>query len=231
MAFNLKTILWCLCFLFTYWLIYSFYKKKPCANNQNESQALANRSDIILNQPIKKVYKPSFKKNRNLSIIFIVGLKGSGLSLMKDLLNEASEIECKENNFISEFILSSLRWTKTQTEQVRLRHASISDELIESASSQFILELIGKTQGHYSCLKEIRLLDKVSYLKKLFPNMKMILMIRDPRAFVGELNYSSFNFGKPKQAQIMYKNKISKWNEQTKKAYEDCELLDCYKGD
>ena len=161
MAFNLKTILWCLCFLFTYWLISSFYKKKPCPNNQNESQELASSSDLILNQPIKNVYKPSFNKNRNLPIIFIVGLKGSGLNLMKDMLNEVSDMECKENNFISEFIFSSLRWTQSRIEKERLRHASISDELIESASSQFILELIGNTQGRYSCIKEIRLLDKV----------------------------------------------------------------------
>ena len=139
-------------------------------------------------------------------------------------------MQCKENNFISEFIFSSLRWTQSRIEKERLRHASISDELIESASSQFILELIGKNQGHYSCIKEIRLLDRVSYLKKLFPKMKLILMIRDPRAFVGGLNDPGLNFGKPKQTQVIYESEISKWNELTKKAYEDCEQLDCYKG-
>jgi len=150
------------------------------------------------------------------------------------MLNEVSTVECKENNLISEFIINSVGWTQHKVERERLRHASISEELISSASSQFVLELIGKTKGQQNaCFKELRLLDKVNYLKKLFPKMKLILMIRDPRANLDLIvdNQNSFVTANKLTSEIKnYENALAIWNNKMAQAYDDCEQLDCLKG-
>jgi len=232
MAFGLKSLLWCLCLLFTYWIVASFYRTKHCTFSSDYSYDSARSNDLASH--VKKIYKVPFNINRNLPIIFIVGLKGSGLGLMKNMLNEVSTVECKENNLISEFIINSVGWTQHKVERERLRHASISEELISSASSQFVLALIGKTKGQQNaCFKELRLLDKVNYLKKLFPKMKLILMIRDPRANLDLIvDYqNSFVTANKLTSEIKnYENALAIWNNKMAQAYDDCEQLDCLKG-
>jgi hypothetical protein len=228
----LKILLWCLCFLFTYWVIASFYRIKHCTYSNDDSYDSARHDDLASH--VKKIYKVPFNIKRNLPIIFIVGIKGSGLGLMKNMLNEVSTLECKENNLISEFIINSLGWTQHKVERERLRHASISEELISSASSQFVLELIGKTRGQqYACFKELRLLDKMNYLKKLFPKMKLIFMMRDPRANLDLIDDNQNSFvtaNKPTSEIKNYENALAIWNNKMKQAYGDCEQLDCLKG-
>jgi hypothetical protein len=107
MKINFKTILWCLCILATYWLVYTIYKIKFCSSNRDKLSLVADQAlndlydedddehDDIYNQispsRIKKK-KPTFKYSRNMPLIFVVGVQGSGLTLMRKLLNEIPNI-------------------------------------------------------------------------------------------------------------------------------------------
>lgn len=107
MKIYFKSIVWCLCILATYWLVYTVYRIKFCSSNRDRlslvaDQALNDYYDEgddedadIYNQMspsrIKKK-KSTFKYSRNMPLIFVVGVQGSGLTLMRQLLNEIPNI-------------------------------------------------------------------------------------------------------------------------------------------
>jgi len=77
-------------------------------------------------------------------------------------------------------------WKKSKKEKERLQRAHIDDHIIDSAVRAFILQVIinhGKPAENL-CNKDPLVLHYLNYTKKLFPNSKYILMIRDGRANV-----------------------------------------------
>ena len=110
MKISLKSIIWCLCIFMTYWLIYSFYKIKTCFKENNALSAHYltedeyDENDTIYSENAqvgrgKTKQKLTFNFNRNLPLIFVVGLQGSGLGLMRKVLNEVPSM------FISCFLI------------------------------------------------------------------------------------------------------------------------------
>ena len=85
-------------------------------------------------------------------------------------------------------------WSQAPKEAERLLNAGITDELIDSALSAFILEIIvnhGKPADHL-CNKDPLVLRHSVYVKNnLFPNAKFILMLRDGRASVHSMSIYS----------------------------------------
>jgi len=139
--------------------------------------------DEIYNQvsSSKTKKKITIKYNRNIPLIFVVGVQGSGLTLMRQLLNEIPSIRCGEDTeIISNLINRRFDWTKSKIEKERLEHASMSDDIMDSAIAQFILQIMLK-QGEIAehlCNKDPQLVNHLKYLKKIFPRIKFILMIR-----------------------------------------------------
>ena len=77
-------------------------------------------------------------------------------------------------------------WKKSQKESVRLEEAGLTDDVLDSALSSFILEVVAR-HGEPSkrlCNKDPFTLKSGTYLKKLFPRGKFLFMVRDGRATV-----------------------------------------------
>ena len=77
-------------------------------------------------------------------------------------------------------------WMKSQKESMRLEEAGLTGEVLDSALSAFILEVVAR-HGEASprlCNKDPFTLKSGSYLKHLFPNSKFLFMVRDGRATV-----------------------------------------------
>ena len=190
MKISFKTILWCLCLLATYWLVYTIYKIKYCSSfNRDKLSLVADRAlsssndydDDIYNQISSKTRKITFKYNKMMPLIFVVGVQGSGLGLMRQLLNEIPSIRCgDETEVISNLINRRFDWTKSKIEKERLEAGGMSDYIIDSAIAQFILQIMLK-QGEIAehlCNKDPQLVNHLKYLKNIFPRIKFILMIR-----------------------------------------------------
>ena len=77
-------------------------------------------------------------------------------------------------------------WKKSQKESVRLEEAGLTDDVLDSALSSFILEVVAR-HGEPSkrlCNKDPFTLKSGAYLQKLFPRGKFLFMVRDGRATV-----------------------------------------------
>ena len=138
MKLSLKSILWCMCFLVTYWLFYTIYKIRYCSDYEEGEEAaavvkypssvhLGEEYDHIYNLPTEK-NTITYRFNRNLPIIFIVGIQGSGLDLMRQLLDENPYVRCGQDflhkkNFKTRLIKVKSRFALEPPEAI-FRHLS-----------------------------------------------------------------------------------------------------------
>ena len=111
----------------------------------------------------------------------------SGTTLLRVLLDAHPSIRCGEETRIIPRILGfRQQWIKQPFEARRLQEAGITTEVLNSAISAFILEVVAKhgPPAPRLCNKDPFTLRSAVYLKQLFPNSKFIFMIRDGRAVV-----------------------------------------------
>lgn len=140
--------------------------------------------------PERFVWGPRSKKihyNNDLPLIFIGGMPRSGTTLVRVLLDSHPDIRCGEETRVIPRLLSlKQQWVKNPTEMHRLVEGGITDEVLDAAMSAFILEIIvrhGKPAPRL-CNKDPFTLRAATYLHRLFPHAKFILMVRDGRAVV-----------------------------------------------
>lgn len=140
----------------------------------------------------------TYSYNHNLPIVFIGGIAGSGLELLRELLNQdSSRIRCgPETRLLTTIIEKNIEWLNIRLEKERLHHAGMTLDIIDSAVAQFILQVLlrHETITPRICNKDIYVFKWAPYLKKLFPNSKFILMMRDPRATVSSLIKRKFPY-------------------------------------
>lgn len=125
--------------------------------------------------------------DHDIPLIFIGGMPRSGTTLLRVLLDAHSWIRCGEETRIIPRILGiRQQWMKQPFEARRLQEAGITSEVLDSAVSAFILEVVAKhgPPAQRLCNKDPFTLRSAVYLKQLFPNSKFIFMIRDGRAVV-----------------------------------------------
>ena len=161
--------------------------------------------------------------SRQIPLIFIGGVPRSGTTLMRVMLDSHPDVKCGEETRIIPRIVSMRdMWKKNKLENERLINAGMTDELIDSAVSAFILEIItnyGKSIEHM-CNKDPLVLRYTTYMKTLFPNAKFILMIRDGRASVHSIitrkvTITGFNLNS-------YRECLTKWNIMIEQMYAVC---------
>jgi len=171
--------------------------------------------------------KKVFTYNRNTPLIFITGIPGSGLDLMKELLNEQTLIRCSEDTELISFLIKRRNeWTKSNLEKERLKHAKINDQVIDSAMVAFILEMLLKQDklAPNICNKDKNIYDYMGYMKNLFPKVKFIFMIRDGRATVASLLKKNIIY--PKISKKNHKEALSDWNKVIEETYSSCVNLE-----
>jgi len=161
--------------------------------------------------------------DRNLPLIFIGGVPRSGTTLMRAMLDAHPDVRCGEETRVIPRILSMRgQWEKSQKEAKRLEEAGLTGDVINSAISAFILEVIVR-HGEAAprlCNKDPFTLKSTKLLAQMFPNAKYLLMIRDGRASVHSMitrkvTISGFDLNN-------YRQCLTKWNQAIENMYNQC---------
>lgn len=116
-------------------------------------------------------------------------------------------------------------WVKSEKESMRLEEAGLTSEVIDSAISSFIMEVVAR-HGEPSprlCNKDPFTLKSGVYLRRLFPNGKFLFMVRDGRATVHSIitrkvTITGFDLKS-------YRQSLGKWNAAISAMNEQCNQL------
>ena len=165
----------------------------------------------------------AYPYDRMMPLIFIGGVPRSGTTLMRAMLDAHPMVRCGEETRVVPRILGMRsQWSKSAKESKRLQEAGLSDEVIDSALTAFILEVIAKhgDPAPRLCNKDPFTLKSSIYLNHLFPNAKFILMIRDGRAVVNSIiarkvTISGFDLKSHRKC-------LEKWNAAMESMYYQC---------
>ncbi|KAL3090204.1 hypothetical protein niasHS_006656 [Heterodera schachtii] len=160
------------------------------------------------------------------AFIFIGGIPRSGTTLMRAMLDAHPEVRCgEETRVIPRILALRAQWKKSEKEWRRLQEAGVGDEVLNSAISAFIVNVI---VGHGAaaprlCNKDPFTLKSTIYLAQLFPKAKFILMIRDGRATVHSIisrkvTITGFDLNNFRQC-------MQKWNAGIQIMYEQCNAV------
>merc|ERR1719219_2197682 len=197
-----------------------------CSNsiikNNNASGKITASRKTVVKSPNGKVYE----YDRNSPLIFIGGVPRSGTTLMRAMLDAHPEVRCgEETRVVPRILQMRAHWMKSQKESMRLEEAGLTGDVLDSALSAFILEVIAR-HGEASprlCNKDPFTLKSGTYLKHLFPNSKFLFMVRDGRATVHSIitrkvTITGFDLKS-------YRQSLTKWNSAISAMNDQCEEL------
>ncbi|XP_046891709.1 protein-tyrosine sulfotransferase 1 isoform X2 [Hypomesus transpacificus] len=164
-----------------------------------------------------------FVYNKDMPLIFIGGVPRSGTTLMRAMLDAHPEVRCgEETRVIPRILAMKQMWSRSGREKMRLDEAGVTDEVLDAAMQAFLLEIIVKhgEPANFLCNKDPFALKSLSYLAKIFPRAKFILMIRDGRASVHSMisrkvTIAGFDLGS-------YRDCLTKWNRAIETMYTQC---------
>ena len=125
--------------------------------------------------------------DRQSPIIFIGGVPRSGTTLMRAMLDAHPEVRCgEETRVVPRLLQMRSHWMKSTKESMRLEEAGLTGDVLDSALSSFILEVVAKhgEPAQRLCNKDPFTLKSGTYLRRLFPKSKFLFMVRDGRATV-----------------------------------------------
>ena len=192
------------------------YQSVPC--DKGPSKVMISQEKYIYDRTNKAI-----QYHKNMPLIFIGGMPRSGTTLMRAMLDAHPEVRCGEETRVIPRILGMRsNWDKSATEKHRLIEAGITDEVIDSAVTAFMLEIIAHhgEAAPFLCNKDPFTLKSSVYLSKLFPNSKFLLMIRDGRATVHSIisrkvTITGFDLKD-------FKGCLMKWNTAMEVMYSQC---------
>ncbi|XP_013873132.1 protein-tyrosine sulfotransferase 1 [Austrofundulus limnaeus] len=157
-------------------------------------------------------------------IIFIGGFPRSGTTLMRVMLDAHKAVRCgEETRVIPRLLAMRATWSRSVKERIRLDEAGVTDQVLDSAVRAFLLEII---VGHGEpaprlCNKDPFTLKSLSYLARIFPKAKFILMLRDGRATVHSMisrkvTISGFDL-------TSYRDCLTKWSSAVETMFSQCQ--------
>jgi len=142
------------------------------------------------------------------------------------MLDAHPEVRCgEETRLVPRILQMREKWVRSEKESMRLEEAGITGQVIASAVSSFILELIvrhGEPAARL-CNKDPFTLKSGTFVRELFPNSKFLFMVRDGRASVHSMisrnvTITGFNLRDPRQC-------LERWNNTIAAMYDQCEDL------
>lgn len=157
-------------------------------------------------------------------LIFIGGFPRSGTTLMRVMLDAHSAVRCgEETRVIPRLLAMRATWSRSVKERIRLDEAGVTDQVLDSAVRAFLLEVI---VGHGEpaprlCNKDPFALKSLSYLARIFPKAKFVLMLRDGRATVHSMisrkvTISGFDL-------TSYRDCLTKWSSAVETMFSQCQ--------
>lgn len=167
-----------------------------------------------------------YEYSRNMSIVYIGGMPRSGTTLLRVMLDSHPSIRCGgETRVIPRMLNLRNSWVKAPIESKRLLEAGITQEVLDRAVGEFMLEIIARhgRPAERLCNKDPFTLKSAVYIKSLFPNAQFLYMIRDGRAVAHSIvsrkvTISGFDI-------TDYRQCLKKWNSATSSMYEQCKTL------
>uniref|UniRef100_A0A8C3MQF4 Protein-tyrosine sulfotransferase n=1 Tax=Geospiza parvula TaxID=87175 RepID=A0A8C3MQF4_GEOPR len=146
----------------------------------------------------------SLPYSKDMPLIFIGGVPRSGTTVIPRILAVKQ------------------MWARSSKEKIRLDEAGVTDEVLDSAMQAFLLEIIVKhgEPAPYLCNKDPFALKSLTYLARIFPNAKFLLMVRDGRASVHSMisrkvTIAGFDLNS-------YRDCLTKWNRAIETMYNQC---------
>ncbi|KAK9536467.1 hypothetical protein VZT92_006243 [Zoarces viviparus] len=157
-------------------------------------------------------------------LIFIGGFPRSGTTLMRVMLDAHNAVRCgEETRVIPRLLAMRATWSRSVKERIRLDEAGVTDQVLDSAVRAFLLEVI---VGHGEpaprlCNKDPFALKSLSYLSRIFPKGKFVLMLRDGRATVHSMisrkvTISGFDL-------TSYRDCLTKWSSAVETMFSQCQ--------
>ncbi|XP_069366386.1 tyrosylprotein sulfotransferase 1, like [Paralichthys olivaceus] len=157
-------------------------------------------------------------------LIFIGGFPRSGTTLMRVMLDAHNAVRCgEETRVIPRLLAMRATWSRSAKERIRLDEAGVTDQVLDSAVRAFLLEVI---VGHGEpaprlCNKDPFALKSLSYLARIFPKAKFVLMLRDGRATVHSMisrkvTISGFDL-------TSYRDCLTKWSSAVETMFSQCQ--------
>uniref|UniRef100_A0A0N5A9A6 Protein-tyrosine sulfotransferase n=1 Tax=Syphacia muris TaxID=451379 RepID=A0A0N5A9A6_9BILA len=144
-------------------------------------------------------------------------------------MSNSWKLNGEETRVIPRILGLRSQWKRSDKEWRRLIEAGVTSEVLDSAISSFIIQIIA---GHGApadrlCNKDPFTLKSTEYLAELFPNSKFILMIRDGRATVHSIisrkvTITGFDLSS-------YRQCLEKWNTAITTMYQQCQSVGGYR--
>jgi len=167
-----------------------------------------------------------YEYDRQSPLIFIGGVPRSGTTLMRAMLDAHPDVRCgEETRVVPRLLQMRSHWKKSQKESMRLEEAGLTDDVLASAISSFILEVVARhgEPAPRLCNKDPFTLKSGSYLRELFPNSKFLFMVRDGRATVHSIisrkvTITGFDLKS-------YRQCLQKWNAAISAMNDECKAL------
>ena len=175
--------------------------------------------EILRFYQIKKDYnvkqRISIDDRINSPIIFVVGSPGSGTTLMRTILDVSPDIYCGYETRFIPFVLDVREQYSVQVKPDKEGYSY--RELIDNAIRLMIINIIEKGETNkILCVKDPRNVHHIEYLAKLFPNIKVIYMVRDGRgAALSKIR-------REKKSKLIFYDLVKEWNDANEQAYSEC---------
>lgn len=113
-----------------------------------------------------------YRYGQDTPLVFVGGVPRSGTTLMRAMLDAHPEIRCgEETRVIPRLLALRQAWGRAGQERQRLEEAGVSQEVLDSAVSAFLLEVIARhgEPAPLLCNKDPFTLKSAHYLSQIFP--------------------------------------------------------------
>ena len=158
-------------------------------------------------------------------ILFVGGVPRSGTTLARAMLDAHPDVRCGEETRIVPRMLDLRKTWSSPLFVGRLDAAEISEEVVDKATNDYILKIIlghGKP-AKFMCNKDPLVLNHMVSVVRIFPESKLVLMVRDGRAVAYSIVSRKISIAGVDDTDYIATARY--WNEVTRKMVDDCSNL------